>query len=69
MRMADEAKAECQAAKDDGPIESKPYDQYYYGAIGDIQEFNKGHLKMTQKVLEKAGGKFATMRQTNNTFW
>ena len=36
MRMADVAKAECQAAKDDGPIETKPYDQYYYGAIGDI---------------------------------
>ena len=69
MKMADEAKAQCAAANDDGPIESKPYDSQYYGSIGDIKEFNKGHRKMTNKVLEKAGGKFSTMKQTNNMFW
>ena len=55
--------------EDQGPSESKPYDKHYYGTLGSIPEFKSGHRIMTQKVLKKAGGRFATMRPDNNMFW
>ena len=69
MKMADKAVNECAAAKDAGPQESLPYDKKYYGELKSIDEFNTSHKITTVQVLKRAGGKFSTMRATDNAFW
>ena len=43
LQMADKAVAECAAAKDAGPQESRPYDKKYYGELKSIEEFKTQH--------------------------
>ena len=47
LSMADKAVAQCTAAKDTGPEETRPYDKKYYGELKDINEFKKAHKKTT----------------------
>ena len=47
LNLADKAVAECAAAKDAGPSESRPYDKKYYGELKSIDEFKNDHKKTT----------------------
>ena len=47
LNMADKAVAQCAAAKDTGPEETRPYDKKYYGELKDIKEFKTAHKKTT----------------------
>ena len=67
--MADKAVNECAAAQDAGPKESLPYDKKYYGELNSVKEFNQQHKKTTEAILRRAGGKFSTMKPTDNAFW
>ena len=69
IQMAEAAAAECQQDALDEVIESKPYDKNYYGQLSNIVEFKRNHKVITDKVLQKAGGKFATLRQNDTAFW
>ena len=62
LRMADKAVAECAAAADAGPEESRPYDKKYYGELKDVKEFKASHHKTTVQVLRRAGGKFSSLK-------
>ena len=44
IEMADEAVRENSEENNEGP-EFRPYNKKYYGAIADIDEFNKKHKK------------------------
>ena len=68
IELADETIKEWAEDNDFGP-ESKPYEKRYYGAIGDIEEFNCVHKSMIKKVLKKAGGRFASIRAADNVLW
>ena len=67
--MAEEATEKYAKAQDDSAVETKPYDQNYYGSLSDISEFKQKHKVITEKVLEKAGGKYISKRQNHNHFW
>ena len=71
IEMADEAAKEHAEANDDfeNGNEQKPYDKKFYGELSDIQEFTCAHKKTTNIVLKKAGGRFASIRPTNNLMW
>ena len=69
IQMADDATATNKEANDEPPPDSKPYDKKYYGQLGDIKEFKQKGVRMTTKILEKSGGKYATMDRQNNVFW
>ena len=62
MELAEEATEQFAQAQDKGPPESKPYDEKYYGALSDVQEFKQKHKVLTEKVLLKAGGKYSSLR-------
>ena len=47
----------------------KPYDEKFYGELADIGEFKSKNMKITEKVLARAGGKYISMRQSDNHFW
>lgn len=49
--------------------ESQPYDKKYYGAIADIEEFTEKHKRSTEVVLKKVGGRFSSIRSTDNVMW
>lgn len=67
--MADKAVAECSTGADADLEESRPYEKKYYGELKSIPEFKSAHMKTTMQVLQRAGGKFSSLRQTDNAFW
>ena len=69
QKMAEEATEKYARAQDDGAKDSKPYDEKYYGQLSDIGEFKKKHKLITEKILEKAGGKYISKKQSHNVFW
>ena len=68
IELADETVKEWAEDNNFKP-ESKPYEKQYYGAIGDIEEFNSVHKRMIKTVLKTSGGRFASIRAADNVLW
>ena len=70
--MVDEAADKYAKKKDDADSavqEMKAYDEKFYGQLADIGEFKSKNMKITKAVLARAGGKYISMRQSDNHFW